>query len=67
MAVQIFRAADGQEFSTLDEAERYEANAHKKKAIEAWVTKHFNNFRLTKKHTNVIMEYEMHRDQVFHA
>ena len=63
MATAIYRASDGKEFPTAEEADRYESQMGKLQTITAWVEKHYNNARLTKKHTNVIMEWEAYRDE----
>jgi hypothetical protein len=67
MAIAIYRASDGKEFDTAEAADRYESQMGKVKTITAWVEKHYNNARLTKKHTNVIMEWEAYRDEALSA
>jgi hypothetical protein len=67
MARPAFIAEDGTPFNTLEQAEEYEAGAPKRQLITQWVKNFYNNDRLTKKHTNVIFNWEIHRDEALAA
>ena len=67
MAKQVYMAEDGTPFDTLEQAQEYEAGAPKRQLITQWVKKYYNNDRLTKKHTNVIFNWEIHRDAALAA
>ena len=64
---QVFQASDGTQFDTEDEAVRYESVAGKKGAITNWAEACYGNKRLTKKHTNVVLQWEADRDAALAA
>jgi hypothetical protein len=64
---QIFIADDGTEFDSEKECQLYETVSEIRPYVTQFVEEHYQNNRLTSKHTNVIMTWEVHREKALAA